>query len=55
MVCPIRNELERRGRYPLLFFLKSLETDDARLPDIIRDEIKARSFFVLCNTRASRR
>lgn len=29
--------------------------DDARLPELIRDEIKARTFFVLCNTRASRR
>ena len=30
-VRPIRNELERRGHHPLLFFLKSLEDDDARL------------------------
>ena len=51
----IRNELERRGHNPLLFFLKCLEADDARLPELIRDEIKARTFFVLCNTRASRR
>ncbi len=54
-VREIRNELERRGHNPLLFFLKCLETDDARLPELIRDEIKARTFFVLCNTRASRR
>ena len=45
----IRNELERRGHNPLLFFLKCLEADDARLPELIRDEIKARTFFVLCN------
>ena len=51
----IRNELERRGHNPLLFFLKCLEADDARLPELIRDEIKARTLFVLCNTRASRR
>ncbi len=51
----IRNELERRGHNPLLFFLKCLEADDARLPELIRDEIKARTFFVLGNTRASRR
>ena len=51
----IRNELERRGHNPLLFFLKCLEADDACLPDIIRDGIKARTFIVLRNTRASRR
>jgi hypothetical protein len=51
----IRNALERRGHNSLLFFLKCLEADDARLPELIRDEIKARTFFVLCNTRASRR
>jgi len=51
----IRNELERRGHNPLLFFLKCLEADDARLPELIRDGIKARTFLVLCNTRASRR
>ena len=51
----IRNELERRRHNPLLFFLKCLEADDARRPDIIRDEIKTRTFFVLCNARASRR
>ena len=27
----------------------------SRLPELIRDEIKARTFFVLCNTHASRR
>jgi TIR domain len=39
---------------PLLFFLNCLEADDARLPELIRDEIKARTFTVLCNTLASR-
>ena len=51
----IHNELERRGHHPLLFFLKCLEADDARLPELIRDEIQAGTFFALCNTRASRR
>ena len=32
----IRNELERRGHNPLLFFLKRLENDDARLPELAR-------------------
>jgi hypothetical protein len=31
-VREIRNELERRGHNPLLFFLKCLSDDDARLP-----------------------
>ena len=31
----IRNELERRGHHPLLFFRKCLEDDDARLPGLI--------------------
>ena len=43
-VCRTRNELERRGHNPLLFFLKCLEADDARLPELIRDESKARTF-----------
>ena len=55
VVRRIRNELERCGCNPLLFFLKCLEADDARLPELIRDEIKARTLFALCNTRASRR
>jgi hypothetical protein len=41
----IRNELERHGHNPLLFFLKCLEADDARVPELIRDEIKARTLF----------
>jgi len=32
LVRPISNELERHGHYPLLFFLKCLDADDARLP-----------------------
>ena len=51
----IRNELERRGPKPLLFFPECQKADDARLFELIRDEIKARAYFVLCNTRASRR
>lgn len=46
----IRNELERRGHNPLLFFLKCMEDDDARLPELIRDEIKAREWFILCDS-----
>ena len=39
-VRPIRNELERRGHHPLLFLLKCLEDDDARLPELIRRKSK---------------
>ncbi len=46
----IRNELERRGHNPLLFFLKCLEDDDARLPELIREEIKVREWFILCDS-----
>ncbi len=35
----IRNEAERRGHKPLRFFCKCLETDDARLPEFIREEL----------------
>lgn len=44
----IRNELERRGHNPLLFFLKCLESEDARLPELLKQEIAARPWFVLC-------
>lgn len=30
-----------RGQVLLLFFLKGLENDDARLPELIRDRIEA--------------
>lgn len=53
-VLPIRNELERRGHNPLLFFLKCLDADDARLPELSRDEIKVRERFILCNSPSAR-
>ena len=56
-VREIRNYLEMKGANPLLFFLKCLSDDDARLPELITDEIKARNFFVLCdspNAKASK-
>lgn len=46
----IRNELERRGHRPLMFFLKCLENDDALLPDLLKREISARQWFVLCDS-----
>jgi len=56
-VREIRNELERRGHKPIMFYLKCLEDDDADLPDLLRREIEARTWFILCdspNSRASR-
>lgn len=53
-VRQIRNELERRGHNPLLFFLKCLENDDARLPELIREEIRAREWFILCDSPHSK-
>lgn len=52
----IRNELEEMGHNPLLFFLKCLG-DDAELDELLQREIRARKFFLLCdspNSRASR-
>ncbi len=49
-VRPIRNELERRRHHPLLFFRKRLEDDDARVPELIREEIQACDWFILCDS-----
>lgn len=49
-VREIRDLLEREGHKPLLFHLKCLEDDDARLPQLIKDEIEARTWFVLCDS-----
>jgi hypothetical protein len=52
----IRDALEARGHNPLLFFLRCLG-DDAEVDNLIRREIEARTWFVLCdseNARSSR-
>jgi TIR domain len=52
----LRNALEERGHFPLLFFLKSV-SDEAELDSLLRREIEARDFFLLCdseNARSSR-
>lgn len=46
----IRNELERMGHNPLIFFLKCLEDNEALLPDLIKREIEAREWFILCKS-----
>jgi hypothetical protein len=53
-VREIRNRLEQEGHKPLLFYLKCLEEADARLPQLIKDEIEARTWFVLCDSESAR-
>jgi hypothetical protein len=55
-VRSVRNALEERGHFPLLFFLKCV-SDGTELESLLRREIEARDFFLLCeseNARASR-
>ena len=48
-VRKVRNLLEKKGHRPLVFFLKCLN-DHSELDDLIRREIEARSWFLLCNS-----
>ena len=48
-VKQIRNELEAQGHNPLMFFLKCLN-DDSEIDDLIRREIMARKWFILCDS-----
>ena len=52
-VRAVRDELERMGHYPLLFFLKCISADD-ELDDLIKREIEARNFFLLCDSPSAR-
>jgi len=52
-VRELRNELEVRGHHPLLFFLKCLN-DDSDIDKLIEEEIKARTWFILCDSPNSR-
>lgn len=49
-VRQVRGALEEEGHKPLLFFLKCLNNNDQRLPQLIMDEIKARTWFILCDS-----
>jgi len=49
-VREIRNYLETRGITRCCFSSKCLNDDDARLPELIREEIKARNFLYLCDS-----
>jgi hypothetical protein len=53
-VREVRDLLEREGHKPLLFYLKCLDQRDARLPQLIKDEIEARTWFVLCESDNAR-
>lgn len=50
-VREIRNQLELRGHNPLIFFLKCLEDDSAELPELLKREIEARHWFILCQSQ----
>lgn len=49
----IRNELEKLGHNPLMFFLKCLN-DESELDDLIRREITERNWFILCDSPMAR-
>lgn len=53
-VRQIRDVLERKGHNPLIFFLKCLEDDGSELPDLLRREIGARTWFILCDSPNAR-
>ena len=55
-VRQVRNAIEVAGGQPILFFLKCLSDND-ELDDLLKREIEARTFFLLCdsgNAKASR-
>lgn len=52
-VRQLRNELETMGHHPLMFFLKCMG-DNSELDDLIRREIEAREWFLLCESEHSR-
>jgi hypothetical protein len=49
----VRDELERRHANPLLFFLMCLQQDE-EIDSLIKREISARYFFILCDSDAAR-
>lgn len=52
-VRQIRNMLEEKGHRPLVFFLKCL-TEHTELDELIRREIQARTWFLLCDSENAR-
>jgi len=49
----VRDELERSGHHPLLFFLKCINDND-ELDQLITREIEARNFFLYCDSSEAR-
>ena len=51
-VCKVRNELEKRGFRPLMFFLKCLDDkkNDKEVESLIFREIDSRARFILCDS-----
>jgi hypothetical protein len=52
-VREVRNFMEERGAGPLLFHLRSLTSPEKFWP-LIKQEIEARNFFLLCDSEAAR-
>lgn len=52
-VRSVRDELERLGHHPLLFFLKCINDKD-ELDGLITREIEARNFFLYCDSPSAR-
>ena len=52
-VSGLRNDLEAKGHRPLMFFLKCLD-DDCEIDDLIKREIKARTWFILCQSKSAK-
>ena len=49
----IRNLLEEKGHRPIVFFLKCL-TEHSELDELIKREIEARTWFLLCDSDNAR-
>jgi hypothetical protein len=49
----VRNYLEDEGANPILFFLKCVSEDD-ELDELLKREIAARNFFLLCDSENAR-
>ncbi len=49
----IRNEFEKLGHNPLMFFLKCLN-DESELDDLIKREIIERNWFILCDSSSAK-
>jgi len=49
----VRNAIEEAGGEPVLFFLKCLDDHD-EIEDLVKKEIEARNFFLLCDSGNAR-